>query len=88
MGLFLKLLGFIDLVATLFLFTTSWWSIRAVLFVAIALAGKGVIFWSDPVSRFDIVIACYLAFSALLSIRFLSILFGIYLGLKALYSMV
>jgi len=88
MGLFLKLLGLIDIAATVLLFTNAWWPSRVLLFAALALAGKGVLFWNDPVSRFDVVIAAYLAFTALYNIRLLSILLGVYLGLKALYSMV
>ncbi len=88
MGLFLKLLGLIDLAATLLLFTAGHeWPWRWVAYVALALAAKGAIFWSDPVSRFDIVIAAYLLLTALINIKLLSILAGIYLGIKALYSM-
>ncbi len=90
MGFFLKLLGLIDIAAAILLLTaaTDWWPWRWVVYVALALAAKGVIFWSDPVSRFDIVIAAYLAFTALLNLKLLSILLGVYLSIKALYSMV
>jgi|GEM_PF-2075542 len=90
MRLFLKLLGLIDIAATILLLTASthWWPWRWVVYMALALVAKGVLFWSDPVSRFDIVIGAYLCFTILLNFKLLSILLGIYLGIKALYSMV
>ncbi len=89
MGLFVRILGLIDVAATIMLFTAGMdWPARWVIYVALALAAKGGIFWSDPVSRFDIIIAVYLCFTILVNIKLLSILLGIYLGIKALYSMV
>ncbi len=90
MGLFLKLLGLIDLAAAALLFLANLdLPTRIVLTVAGLLAFKGIGFRGDPVSVFDIFLGCYLAFATLIqNIGPLSILFGIYLGFKGFYSFI
>ncbi len=89
MGLLLKLLGLVDLTAAvaLFLAASHVLPARAVLMIAILLGVKGLGFHGDPVSVFDIVLALYLLLTILVSIKLLSILFGIYLCFKGLYSL-
>lgn len=88
-GLIVKLLGLADLLAAAFLFFagTDLFPIRFILTVAAMLMLKGLIFLSDPVSRFDIIIGFYLALTLVFNIKILSILFGLYIGFKGLYSM-
>jgi hypothetical protein len=88
-GFIVKLLGLVDLTATAMLFTAAGplFSVKWILIVAVILAVKGVVFVSDPVSKFDVILALYLAFTLVHNIGALSAIFGIYLGFKGLYSL-
>lgn len=88
MSLILKLLGFLDLAAAAALFTASGplLPVKWVLTLAVGLAVKGVMFNKDPVSVFDVILGLYLALTLAFNIHLLSVLFGIYLAIKGLYS--
>ena len=88
MGLFLKLLGLVDLAAAacLFLATADIIPTRFVLMVMVAIIGKGLVFWGGPVSMLDLVIGVYVGVSAFASWGLLSTICGIYLLIKGLYS--
>jgi len=90
MPLVLKFLGLFDLLAATMLFLAATHIIpgRLILIVAAALIIKGLVFHGGPVSALDIVIGLYLALSTLWSAAMLNILFGVYLGLKGIYSFV
>jgi hypothetical protein len=47
---------------------------------------KGVIFLSDPVSKFDVIIAVYLLITLVFNVKLLSILLATYIGIKGIYS--
>lgn len=83
-----KLLGLVDILtaAVLFLASTDIFGTRFILTVAAVLFIKAVAFVHDPVSKFDIIIAIYLAITLVHNINGLSILFGIYIGFKGIYS--
>ena len=89
MSFLVKILGFADLAAAAALFTANWHWIpaRSVLWIAVVLLLKGVIFISDPVSKFDIILAFYVALTIVYNVTPLSILFGLYIGFKGLYSL-
>jgi hypothetical protein len=90
MGLFLKLLGLFDLLAAAMLFLAASHVVpgRFVVIVAAALALKGFAFRGGPVSVLDVIIGLYLLLTLVTGWGLLNILFGIYLGLKGLYSFV
>ena len=89
MGLFLKLLGLVDLLAAAALVTASADIIplRWTLTIAAALALKAIAFWGGPVSAFDVLLAVYIAATTFTGAPLLNILFGLYLGIKGLYSL-
>ncbi len=89
-SLLVKLLGLVDLTAALLLLTANLHLApqKIVLFVALFLGMKGLLFLSDPVSKFDVLIAGYLCLTLLWNITFLSVILGVYLILKGLYSLV
>ncbi len=90
MGLFLKLLGLVDVLAaaTLVLASTGIIPIRWTLTIAAALCLKAIVFWGGVVSAFDILLALYLAATTFTGAPLLNILFGLYLSIKGLYSFV
>ena len=57
-----------------------------VVMIAAMLAIKGIGFRGDPVSTFDIVLGIYILVTLAVNIKLLSILFGVYLAFKGLYS--
>lgn len=89
MGLLVKLLGLVDLAAAaaLFLASSDLLPKRILLMIAAMLAIKGFSFKGDPVSTFDVVLAIYLLITLAINIKALSILFGIYLVFKGLFSL-
>ena len=90
MSFLVKILGLVDLAAAALLFTANLHlaTPKIALFVALFLALKGLVFLSDPVSKFDVLIAGYMCLTLLWNITFLSVILGVYLVLKGIYSMI
>jgi hypothetical protein len=87
-GFIVKILGLVDLFAAvlLLLAENQPFPTRIVITVAAALIMKGVIFLSDPVSKFDVIIAVYLLITLVFNVKLLSILLATYIGIKGIYS--
>ena len=91
MGLLLRTLGTLDILAAIMLLFTSLdlFPLRIVLLHAAYLIGKGVLFRGNIVSAFDLLIGVYLGVSALVGVGIapVNMLLGIDLGVKGLFSM-
>lgn len=91
MGLILKTLGLVDIVAGVALLLASIvdFPTRIILLLGGGLIIKGVAFFGNAVSLFDLVLGLYVLLTAVWSgFGALNVLFGCYLLLKGFYSFV
>jgi len=86
-GIILKVLGFVDVIAAAVLLLPLAVPTRIILILSAGLVIKGISFGSDPVSRLDILIGLYVALSVVFEISLINILLGIYLGIKGVLSL-
>jgi hypothetical protein len=85
---FVKILGFFDVVAAIIIvlagFHVSHW--KVLVFCAAYLGIKGLMFFRDVASKIDLIIGVYCLLAIVYPVLFISILAGVYLGLKAVMS--
>lgn len=86
--LLFKIFGFFDLVTILMMILLQYGGVpwRLAMIFAAYLIIKGIIFKGDFASMIDIVIGVYIIIMPVFSWKFLTIVFAIYLGQKAVIS--
>jgi hypothetical protein len=88
--MFIKVLGFLDVLAALIIFlhshgVVSW---KPLVFFALYLIIKGFIFFSDFVSKIDVLVGFLMFFLLIFRMETLSVAFMVYLLAKGIISMV